>query len=386
MAEQWYIARDNKKHGPYSFAQMHKMASSGQLLPIDMVLKDGTGKWAPATQVPGLLPAVAIPVPPPLPSVPPPPAQPAQAGSQLPQALRSVVIGMASVVGIAVLLSLYGVTVALGDNADFRNQVLIFFSFAHGVAALFAIYQIARLQRYDVALLGSVLVMTLWGWYLFATIPLILTFLGIAGGLAVGFWSLNVLRQPEMRSCFRVQTAPWEQQWQRFSTPALSGIVGGGGLACMVMFGFLLWLAAAKTPASNSRGVAKAREVGQREMPESREVKSRDMPESREMKRREMPPPRKFKQREIKSRSGRSQEEIREEFGSDSTKADDKLKQVRVGMSKQEVTSVLGQPDERLPLGQGEACLYYVSAEEAIFISFDKQGRVFTVKKQDRAK
>ena len=44
---------------------------------------------------------------------------------------------------------------------------------------------------------------------------------------------------------------------------------------------------------------------------------------------------------------------------------------------------ILGEPDERLPIGQGEACLYYVSPTEAIFISFDKNRRLFTSQKQD---
>ncbi len=378
----WYVKRNDQKYGPYTSTQLVEMAKKGQVLPVDWVAQGDGEKWMPASQVKGLFaatPQVAT-TPATLPTAAPSPtpARPAahvspqqatQAWNQLPQVLRPVAIAMSLVVGIAVLLSLYGVTLALGDNADVRNQVLIFFSFLHGVIALFAVYQIVKLQRYDLSLLGSVLVMTVWGWYLFATIPLILTFFGIAGGLAVGCWSLSVLRQPEIRSRFRKQTAPWEQHWQRISTPVLSGVLGGGGLGCMVMFGFVLWLTGAKSgPVGDQRDMSESRTM----------AKSRNLPPTRTMPEpRKMPAPRTMP----KSRTGEAADD--DDTGS---KADDKLKQVRVGMSKQEVTSVLGQPDERLPLGQGEACLYYVSAQEAIFISFDKQGRVFTVHKQDRAK
>src|SRR5260370_22772777 len=36
MADQWFIVRDDKKHGPYPLVQMQQFAASGRLLPIDM--------------------------------------------------------------------------------------------------------------------------------------------------------------------------------------------------------------------------------------------------------------------------------------------------------------------------------------------------------------
>jgi hypothetical protein len=56
VAEQWYLARDNQKHGPYSSAQLQEFARAGRILPTDMLLKDGTAKWIPASQVKGLFP------------------------------------------------------------------------------------------------------------------------------------------------------------------------------------------------------------------------------------------------------------------------------------------------------------------------------------------
>ena len=49
MAELWNIARGGKKLGPYSLVQMKQMASTGDLLPQEMVLQDGAKKWIPAS-------------------------------------------------------------------------------------------------------------------------------------------------------------------------------------------------------------------------------------------------------------------------------------------------------------------------------------------------
>lgn len=72
MADNWFLARDGKKYGPYTSAQMRQMASGGQLLPIDMVLEEGTTKWTPAAQVETFFPATGITAEPPPPPLPPP--------------------------------------------------------------------------------------------------------------------------------------------------------------------------------------------------------------------------------------------------------------------------------------------------------------------------
>lgn len=68
------------------------------------------------------------------------------------------------------------------------------------------------------------------------------------------------------------------------------------------------------------------------------------------------------------------------------SRADSMLKRLVRGMSKQDVTNFLGQPDVRSPLGQGEAWLYYASETEAVFISFDTQGELRDAFKQPRKK
>ncbi len=74
--QNWHYTRDGKKKiGPFSFEQMKDLAKSGTLLPSDMVMKDGTDKWKPASEVQKFFPASgsASPPPPLLPPVPPEP-------------------------------------------------------------------------------------------------------------------------------------------------------------------------------------------------------------------------------------------------------------------------------------------------------------------------
>lgn len=54
MASQWYYSRNKRKLGPVSSSELRQLATAGQLLPTDMVLKVGHDKWIPATAVKGL--------------------------------------------------------------------------------------------------------------------------------------------------------------------------------------------------------------------------------------------------------------------------------------------------------------------------------------------
>ncbi len=54
MIAQWYVARGKQKLGPYSFRELKNLARTGGVLPIDMVIEDGTQKWRPAGEVEGL--------------------------------------------------------------------------------------------------------------------------------------------------------------------------------------------------------------------------------------------------------------------------------------------------------------------------------------------
>lgn len=58
---EWYYARNNKRVGPLSDAQIRELAGSGNLDGTDLVWHPGLTGWIPATEIPGLV------APPPLP-------------------------------------------------------------------------------------------------------------------------------------------------------------------------------------------------------------------------------------------------------------------------------------------------------------------------------
>ena len=57
MADQWYVGRNGQKAGPYSTEQLKQMAGAGQLVPSDLLWKQGLEAWVPLSKVKGLLPA-----------------------------------------------------------------------------------------------------------------------------------------------------------------------------------------------------------------------------------------------------------------------------------------------------------------------------------------
>jgi hypothetical protein len=55
MAAEWFYSRDGKNNsGPVTFDQLQALAGSGQLLPTDLVWKEGMPGWQPAGQLKGL--------------------------------------------------------------------------------------------------------------------------------------------------------------------------------------------------------------------------------------------------------------------------------------------------------------------------------------------
>lgn len=53
----WYVARDGQTWGPAELEQLRQAATSGELLPDDLVWQDGMDGWKPASSVPALWPA-----------------------------------------------------------------------------------------------------------------------------------------------------------------------------------------------------------------------------------------------------------------------------------------------------------------------------------------
>ncbi len=54
MANVWFLLRDGRRFGPFQFAQLRQMTTTGQLLPLDLIAQAEGGPWVPASQVPGL--------------------------------------------------------------------------------------------------------------------------------------------------------------------------------------------------------------------------------------------------------------------------------------------------------------------------------------------
>ncbi|MFO0928797.1 MAG: GYF domain-containing protein [Gemmataceae bacterium] len=94
----WYVARNKKKTGPYTTAQLRQMAADGELAPGDMVLREGQTQWTKASTVHGLFPEAAA-----TPHAPPPPPPPPRAASRQagpPWLLIGVAAGVLLVLGI----------------------------------------------------------------------------------------------------------------------------------------------------------------------------------------------------------------------------------------------------------------------------------------------
>lgn len=68
---EWYYAKGNDKHGPVSSKQLKQLARTGELLPNDLVWKEGAPDWKPAKLLNGLFPETKQAPKPPLPPTPP---------------------------------------------------------------------------------------------------------------------------------------------------------------------------------------------------------------------------------------------------------------------------------------------------------------------------
>jgi uncharacterized RDD family membrane protein YckC len=71
MADQWYVGKGGKKHGPFTNDQLKKLAADGKIDRTDLLWKEGMEKWVPCSSAKGLFSAVAAA---PLSPSPPPPA------------------------------------------------------------------------------------------------------------------------------------------------------------------------------------------------------------------------------------------------------------------------------------------------------------------------
>jgi hypothetical protein len=68
ISPQWYCGRAGQQSGPFTEEQVKEFAASGQLLPTDLVWRQGMAQWTTATAA-GLFPATPVEAPPALPPV-----------------------------------------------------------------------------------------------------------------------------------------------------------------------------------------------------------------------------------------------------------------------------------------------------------------------------
>src|SRR5260370_27621389 len=84
MADNWYYANDQERLGPFSSAQLQELATIGQLVPTQIVWKEGIDKGVLAAKVRNLFPASQRESPPPAAAAVPSSCLPAQAEGPVP--------------------------------------------------------------------------------------------------------------------------------------------------------------------------------------------------------------------------------------------------------------------------------------------------------------
>jgi hypothetical protein len=61
MTAEWFYLKNGQNVGPFTQDQLRQLARQGQLLPTDLVWKNGMPSWSPASSIPGLLPSAPPP-------------------------------------------------------------------------------------------------------------------------------------------------------------------------------------------------------------------------------------------------------------------------------------------------------------------------------------
>lgn len=209
----WYYARGGVQFGPFRTRQLKELAAIGELLPTDMIWKEGLASWVPAGKTQNLFPTPSSPrekdglvlvetanvASPFVPSgVSSPSSAPASAMSRA--AASAAVSAPAMAVLIAACLSslvcLLGFCVALlgapqPGEADGNAGMAIYYLLGlclNGVSAYGGL-QMMNLRMHSLAVIASAI----------AILPCSACCIL---GAPIGIWSLNVLNRPEIKSAF----------------------------------------------------------------------------------------------------------------------------------------------------------------------------------------
>ena len=111
----WFVAKAQRKVGPFSKRHLTALAASGQLTPADMVLRQGAPKWQDAGSLSGLFPAIQDEEPPKLVTDLPIPGSSSDIFDEAPSATPQ---GPLSLKGIKVRMNF---SLTLGDFQIFRK-------------------------------------------------------------------------------------------------------------------------------------------------------------------------------------------------------------------------------------------------------------------------
>ena len=390
MGPQWHYLQDGKQHGPITEADLKQLVAAGKVKPTDLVWKQGMPQWVAVSSVAGMLPptspVAAVPPPPPVKPVASTPTTP-------PQAVKAVPASVAPVGNPTATSPTQVAKPGVVENLKQRLQ-------SEETKALIQKAK-AKWQGASTPVKAGIIGGVAVGGFLILGLCCVLPlswFFGGSGKLPLKDGGGTTQAAPADRNSTDAGTYEIKDLLQSFldnrqaaEKKHLRKTITARGVVIDIMNEFH------GVPNNNDGNVVRLETGSVRgevtctfSMKHARRLM--ELGKGKEIV---------FTGKCTKYRTGKWREgeagfleledcELLEASGGkksgNATKADEMLKRIAVGMSKREVTNILGQPDGRNPVGQGEACLYYVSAEEAIFITFDKQGRVFTAHKQDRAK
>ncbi len=191
MAEQWFYSSAGMKTGPISTEQLRQLVASGQLKPTDVVQRQGTQNWVAILSIDGLIPKAAPEV-----------REVVLPEKHSPTGVNAAAIAMFIVAGAAMAVTGIGILALLAGDLKAMVAIAVALSLVHNCATIYATLQLKGLKSYRLATVGGYLVMGSWLWLLISGMAPGLPVFGVICGIAVGIWSLVVLRKPEVKAAF----------------------------------------------------------------------------------------------------------------------------------------------------------------------------------------
>ncbi|HYT89066.1 MAG TPA: DUF4339 domain-containing protein [Gemmataceae bacterium] len=218
--EWWYVARRGKersyKDGPFSSEQLRQLAAQGQLMPNEMVLKEGAQKWTAASTIEGLFGAHWLNM---------------TAGAM-------IVVGVVAI--LLDLLMLQASRMAPGSACKLLMSVI------HAGFGIFAAVEILRRKNIVIAYLGSIMGVGAWFWIMMVSIQsyhsegsILFGLTGTVAGVGVGIWAFLTLLNKRVVAEFQgVQQVaePKEMFKEVYKSKPLCYAVSGGLALLLILW------------------------------------------------------------------------------------------------------------------------------------------------------